>query len=47
MGDYSTEAIKGAGDEVLAILKTENMSDYQRKREIESLLDRLSDENFN
>ena len=47
MGDHSIETIKGAGDEVLAILKTENMTDYQRKSEIESILDKLSDETFN
>lgn len=47
MGDNSTEIIKGAADEVLAILKTENLTDNSRKIEIESILDRLSDETFN
>lgn len=47
MGDHSTEVIKGAADEVLAILKTDNMTDNLRKLEIESILDRLSDETFN
>ena len=47
MGDQSSEEIKGAADEVLAILKTESMTDNERKREIESILDRLSDEIFN
>jgi pre-mRNA-splicing helicase BRR2 len=47
MGDVSTSDIKSAGDEVLAILKTENLNDNDRKREIEGILDRLSDETFN
>jgi hypothetical protein len=39
--------LKSAADEVLAILKTEEGTDAQRKTEIESILDRLSDEVFN
>lgn len=49
MGDVSTSDLKSAGDEVLAILKTEEggLTDSLRKREIEGILDRLSDETFN
>ena len=47
MGDVSTEVLRGAVDEVLAILKTENQNDSQKKSEIESILDRLTDETFN
>ena len=46
-GDESIEVIKGAGDEVLSILKTENFTDHQRKLEIEAFLDKISDEDFN
>lgn len=47
MGDNSTGEIKGATDEVLAILKSDNLNDSQRKIEIEGFLDSLTDETFN
>jgi hypothetical protein len=39
MGDYSLEIIKGALDEVLAILKAEGLTSVERKTGIESLVD--------
>ena len=39
--------MKSAADEVLAILKTEDFNDNDRKKEIEGIVDRLSDETFN
>ena len=47
MGDVSTSDLKSAADEVLAILKTEDFNDNERKREIEGIVDRLTDETFN
>ena len=47
MGDQSLEVMKGALDEVLAVLKAEGMTDRERKTEIESLLDRIEDTEFN
>jgi pre-mRNA-splicing helicase BRR2 len=47
MGDVSTADLKSAADEVLAILKTEDMTNIERKREIEGIVDRLNDEQFN
>lgn len=47
MGDCSLETLKGATDEVIAILKQEGVQDAQRKTEIEYLIDRLSDSDFN
>ena len=47
MGDVSTADLKSAADEVLAILKTEDMNNIKRKREIEGIVDRLNDEQFN
>lgn len=47
MGDLSTEDLKSATDEVLAVLKSENYNDSQRKQDIEGIIDRLTDENFN
>jgi hypothetical protein len=47
MGDHSLETIKGALDEVLAILKAEGLTDVERKSDIESLVDRLSQPDFN
>jgi hypothetical protein len=41
MGDHSLEIIKGALDEVLAILKAEGLSAVERKSGIESLVDHL------
>ena len=47
MGDHSLETIKGALDEVISILKSEGVKDVERKLQIESLIDRLSDADFN
>ena len=47
MGDVSTSDLKSAADEVLALLKTDNLSDSSKKQEIESVIDRLSPETFN
>jgi hypothetical protein len=46
MGDHSLEVLKGALDEVLAILKADGIQDKERKIEIESLLDKLNDTDF-
>ena len=47
MGDYSLDVIKGALDEIIAILKAEGVKDADRKAEIESIIDRLSESDFN
>ena len=47
MGDNSLEVLKGALDEVLAILKTDGVQDKDKKTEIESLLDRIEETEFN
>ena len=47
LGDISTNDLKSAADEVIAILKTENMNDKERKREVEGILDRMADDTFN
>lgn len=47
MGDNPQNVIKGAADEALAILKTENKKDTERKAETESFVDKLPDEVFN
>ena len=47
MRDHSLEAIKGTLDEVLAILKAEGMTDTERKQEIEILLEKIDDSEFN
>ena len=47
MGDVSMDEIKGAADEVLATLKTEELTDAKRKEDIEALLDRMTQETFN
>jgi len=47
VGDVSASDLKSATDEVLAILKTEELTDAERKREIEGVVDRLSEESFN
>jgi len=46
MGDQTLETIQGALDEIIAILKSE-LKDTERRSEIESLIDRLSDADFN
>ena len=47
MGDFSLDTIKGALDEIIAILKAEGLKDPERKMEIEGLIDRLNDNEFN
>ena len=47
MGDYSLEVIKGALDEIIAILKAEGVKDSERKTEIEGIIDRLTETEFN
>ena len=47
MGDISLEVLKGALDEVIAILKSEGVQDKDRKTEIESLVDRIEETEFN
>ncbi len=47
ISDESQEAIRGAADEVLAILKTEDMKDTEKRQNIESILDKMPDETFN
>jgi len=47
MSDVPLEVIKGALDEILAILKADGIQDKDRKIEIESLLDRIDEAEFN
>lgn len=47
MGDNSLDVLKGALDEVVAILKADGVQDRDRKIEIESLLDRIDEAEFN
>jgi len=47
MGDYPLDTLKAVADEVLAILKTDNMKDVDRKKEIEGIIDKLDDNTFN
>jgi hypothetical protein len=47
LGDLSLSDLKSAGDEILAIMKTEDLTDAARKRECEAITDRMTDESFN
>ena len=47
MGDHSLDVMKGALDEIIAILKAEGVKDGDRKSEIEGIIDQLSDTDFN
>lgn len=47
IGDVPLDTLKAATDEVLAILKTDNLRDTERKKEIEGIIDQLDDLNFN
>ena len=47
LGDVPLDTIKGALDEIIAILKNEGYKDSDRKAEIESIIDRLSEQEFN
>jgi hypothetical protein len=46
LGDYPPETVAGALDEVIAILKSD-LKDIEKKQEIESIVDRLSEADFN
>jgi pre-mRNA-splicing helicase BRR2 len=46
LGDHS-EALRGGADEVLAILKNDRQKDNEKKKEIETLLGRMTNEDFN
>ena len=46
LGDQPQDVLRGAADEVLATLKTDDMKDVDRKRQIESLLAPISSEQF-
>ena len=50
LGDAAVETTKDALDEILALLKEDNLNDAQRKQSIDVLLgtiDKLTDEEFN
>jgi len=47
MGDQSLETLKGALDEVLAILKADGLNNNERKSDIESIIDKLTQADFN
>lgn len=50
LGDAAVETTKDALDEILALLKEDNLNDAQRKQNIDVLLgtiDKLTDEEFN
>lgn len=47
LGDQPDQVIREAVDEALAVLKTDNMLDTDKKIEIESIIGPLSDEQFN
>ena len=47
MGDHSLETLKGALDEVLAILKADGLNNVERKSDIESIIDKLNQTDFN
>ena len=46
MGDESQETIKSVTDEVLAVLKSENMKDLEKKAEIDAMIGKLSADQF-
>jgi pre-mRNA-splicing helicase BRR2 len=46
MGDQPLEIIKGALDEIIATLKSD-LKDTEKKGEIEALVDRVTEQNFN
>ena len=47
LGDVPHEVLRGAVDEVIVTLKDDGLKDNERRGEIESAIDRLSDEEFN
>jgi pre-mRNA-splicing helicase BRR2 len=46
LGDLPPDIMRGAADEVLAVLKNDRMKDSERKTEIEKLVNKLHDETF-
>lgn len=47
LGEQPQDILRGAADEVLAVLKNDALKDIERKREIESVLASLTPESFN
>ena len=46
LGDLPGDVLRGAADEVLAVLKDDRAKDTERKEEIEKLLNKIKDETF-
>lgn len=46
LGDQPHDILRGAADEVIACLKTDTLSDPERKKEVEKLINTLSTETF-
>ena len=46
LGDLPGDILRGAADEVIAVLKNDRMKDSERKVEIEKLVNKLRDESF-
>src|SRR4051812_12829923 len=46
LGDQPREVLYGAADEVLRVLKREKVKEGEKRREVESLLEKISDERF-
>lgn len=46
LGDQPQDILRGAADEIIAILKDNSMKDYDRQREVEKLLSKQSSEKF-
>ncbi|EFJ32423.1 hypothetical protein SELMODRAFT_144158 [Selaginella moellendorffii] len=46
-GDQPQDVLRGAADEVLVVLKNDKMKDSDKKKELEKLLNELSQERFN
>ncbi len=47
LGDQPQATIMGAVDEVLAVLKMDDLTDKQRKLEIEAMISRVSEVDWN
>jgi len=47
LGDQPADVLRGAADEVLAILKNDRLTDPQRLKEIQELIRRVTPERFN
>ena len=46
IGDQPQDVLRGAADEVLAVLKGDKLRDHEKKREIEKLLNAITNEKF-